>query len=93
MRVAEKENFRDPASQGDRRRRRRFALSSELQRFLVYVLRYKPLLTASLITGVFKFSLMFGFPALTGLAVDRVAIGDGPDGLALSTQERVAWLW
>src|SRR5690606_26398241 len=75
------------------RRRRRFALSSELQRFLVYVLRYKPLLIASLIAGILKFSLMFGFPALTGLAVDRVAIGNGSEGVGLSDAQRITWLW
>lgn len=91
MHVAAK-NFRDPSKQGNGRSRYA-ALSNELRRFLVYVLRYKPLLTASLIAGIFKFSLMFGFPGLTGLAVDRVAIGNGPEGLALSNEARVAWLW
>ena len=73
------------------RRRRWFA--PELGRFLGYVWNYKPLLAWSLVAGVFKFVLAYGFPVLTGLVIDRVVIGQRGDGSPLDAVARTEWLW
>ena len=72
-------------------RRRWFA--PELGRFLAYVWNYKPLLAWSLVAGVFKFVLAYGFPVLTGLVIDRVVIGQRGDGSPLDAAARTEWLW
>ena len=72
---------------------RRPWLAPELTRFLAYVWRYKALLAWSIVAGVFKFVLAFGFPVLTGLVLGRVVIGHDGTGAAMTPYDRGTWLW
>ena len=65
----------------------------ELGRFLSYVWHYPALLAWSLVAGVVKFVLAYGFPVLTGLVIDRVVIGQRGDGSPLDAAARIDWLW
>lgn len=68
-----------------------------VRRFMVYVLRYKPLLVVAMCAGLAKFALQFAFPPIQGHVVDYVITGEAIDAggqlIHLSNEARLDWLW